>query len=199
MIATSTTRYGADERRVLLDVALRAVRRGVGRGAAEAVRLSEYQASLHAPRATFVTLEQDARLRGCIGSLEAVRPLVEDVNANAFAAAFRDPRFPPVCEHEVGGLTISISVLSEPEGLDVDSERDLLARLQPGVDGLILQSGPLRGTFLPAVWASLPEPRDFVRQLKLKTGLRVDHWPEGVRVWRYSVEVIGEEGSRFKV
>lgn len=190
MTAAPVSHYTADERRVLLEVASAAVAAGVRHGVPGAVQLNDYQRGLHARRATFVTLTHDGHLRGCIGSLEAVRPLVEDVNGNAFAAAFRDPRFPPVSEDELPGLGIGISVLSEPSPVAVLSEQDLLERLRPGVDGLILQLGNRRGTFLPSVWQSLPEPGDFLRQLKLKAGLAADEWCEGVKVWRYSVESI---------
>ena len=187
---TSAVRYSGDERRQLLEVAFHAVEHGVSQGTPAAVPLSAYQDRLRIPCATFVTLNHNQRLRGCIGSLEAVRPLVEDVNANAFAAAFRDPRFPPVGEGELAGLAISISVLTDPAPVAAASEQHLLDQLRPGIDGLILQLGNRRGTFLPAVWQSLPEPRDFLRQLKLKSGLAVDYWSADLQVWRYSVESI---------
>jgi len=189
---TSAARYSGDERRELLDVAFHAVERGVRHGMPAAVPLSAYRDRLRIPRATFVTLKHNQRLRGCIGSLEAVRPLVEDVNANAFAAALRDPRFPPVDEGELAGLAINISVLSDPAPVAAASEQHLLDRLRPGIDGLILQLGNRRGTFLPAVWESLPKPRDFLRQLKLKSGLAEDYWSADLKVWRYSVESITE-------
>jgi AmmeMemoRadiSam system protein A len=182
--------YTPDQGRRLLEVAFAAIAGGVRHGAPAAVAASDYEGALRVMRASFVTLKLDGRLRGCIGSLEAVRPLVEDVNANAFAAAFRDPRFTPVSAGELNALSISISVLSEPEPLHVSGEPDLLNRLRPGLDGLILRLRERRATFLPAVWESLPAPRDFLRQLKVKAGLAADDWPAGIEVWRYSAESV---------
>jgi AmmeMemoRadiSam system protein A len=139
-------------------------------------------------RATFVTLTIHGRLRGCIGMLEACRPLAEDVAANACAAAFEDPRFPPLTEKEFEKLEIHISVLSPPAELSFSSEADLLNQIRPGVDGLILQDGFRRGTFLPSVWDELPEKQIFWRHLKLKAGLPTDHWSDTLRVFRYTTE-----------
>ena len=180
------------ERRRLLEVANNAVAHGMNHRALPALDPSDYQAGLRAPRASFVTLKIDGRLRGCIGSLEAARPLVEDVNANAFAASCCDRRFRPLARDELGDLRISIAVLSEPEPMEVECEQALIARLRPGVDGLILEQGRRRGTFLPAVWESLPEPSEFLRQLKLKAGLAADHWSPALRIFRYGTESIGE-------
>jgi len=122
--------------------------------------------------------------------LEARRPLAEDVVQNAFAAAFGDPRFPPVTEPEVDKLDIHISVLSPLEEMHFASEADLLRQIRPGIDGLVLEDGPYRGTFLPAVWESLPDKRDFLRHLKIKAGLPPDYWSNTLRVWRYTTEMI---------
>jgi MEMO1 family protein len=138
--------------------------------------------------AAFVTLEKGGKLRGCIGSLTAHRPLINDIAENAFAAAFRDPRFPKLTEAEYGHLDISISVLSEPEPLPVTDEADLLDKMRPGVDGLILQSGRRRGTFLPQVWQQLPQKRVFLAHLKTKAGFAADYWPDDVKIWRYTTE-----------
>jgi hypothetical protein len=140
--------------------------------------------------ASFVSLHRDGELRGCLGTIEPHRPLAEDVAVNARAAASRDPRFPPVAADEADTLEIEVSVLSPLTLLDVDSEAALLAALRPGVDGLLLEDGFRRATFLPAVWASLPSPRDFVTQLKRKAGLPPDHWSTSLRCFRYSVEEI---------
>lgn len=137
--------------------------------------------------ASFVTLTIDGRLRGCIGSLEAWRPLLEDVRANALSAAFRDPRFPPLTRGEFHRVHVEVSVLTPPEPLDFRSEADLLSQLVPHEDGLVLTASGHRGTFLPQVWEQLPEPADFLRQLKRKAGLPVDHWGPDVRVSRYRV------------
>ncbi|MFA6173522.1 MAG: AmmeMemoRadiSam system protein A [Kiritimatiellales bacterium] len=139
-------------------------------------------------RATFVTLTIKKRLRGCIGMLEACRPLAEDVAENARAAAFEDPRFPPLTKAEFEKLDIRISILSPPAEMDFSSEADLLRQIRPGVDGLILQEGFRRGTFLPSVWEELPEKELFWAHLKLKAGLPADYWSETLRVFRYTTD-----------
>jgi len=159
-------------------------------GRATEVDVDALPERLRRPGASFVTLERDGELRGCIGSIEARRPLAEDVVENARAAAFYDPRFPPLERRELGGLDIHLSVLTPSEPLPAASEAELLAALAPGEDGLILEEGPRRSTFLPQVWESLPEPRDFLRQLKRKAGLPPDHWSPDLRFRRYRVETI---------
>ena len=148
--------------------------------------------TLAEPGAAFVTLQRDGQLRGCIGSLEAYRPLGEDVIANARAAAFHDPRFPPLRPDELPGLHVEVSVLTAPEPFPFTDEADLLNRLQPGVDGLILEAGARhRGTFLPAVWESLPQPRTFLAELRRKAGLPADHPLTETRLWRYTTHAFG--------
>ena len=137
--------------------------------------------------ATFVTLTEGGRLRGCIGSLEAWRPVGQDVIDNARSAAFRDPRFPPVAASELARLRVEVSLLSASEPLSVADEADALARLRPGVDGLILTAAGRRGTFLPQVWDELPEPREFLTHLKRKAGLPASYWGPDVRLDRYTV------------
>jgi AmmeMemoRadiSam system protein A len=146
---------------------------------------------LRHPRATFVTLHLHGRLRGCIGTLEAHQSLVEDVAANAYAAAFEDPRFPSVTMDEVDALQVHISVLTPPVPFPCRDEADLLACLQPGRDGLILRDGSHRATFLPAVWADLPDPKQFLAHLKRKAGLPANYWSDTLRFWRYAAESIG--------
>jgi len=142
-------------------------------------RLQNYQA------AAFVTLKLDGQLRGCIGSLSAYRPLVEDVSENAFAAAFRDPRFNGLTEQELENIEISISVLTAPQLMVFTSEQDLVSQLRPNVDGMILTEGKSRGTFLPSVWEHYPEPESFLTHLKLKAGLPTEYWSGTVKVERY--------------
>ena len=145
-------------------------------------------AELLEERATFVTLTLGGQLRGCIGMLEACRPLAEDIAANACAAAFEDPRFPPLTKTEFKKLDIHISVLSPPEELTFSSEEEALNQIRPGIDGLILQDGYHRGTFLPSVWEELPEKEEFWAHLKRKAGLPIDYWSDTVRVFRYTTE-----------
>lgn len=175
---------------ILLDLARASIRQGVQQGRPLTVVLEGLAAELIVKRASFVTLEKSGRLRGCIGSLEAWRPLVVDVVENAYAAAFRDPRFPPVQGDEADGLEIHLSLLTPAVAMNFSSEADLLAQLHPGVDGLILQEGSCRGTFLPSVWDELPTPQLFLSQLKRKAGLPADYWSPRVRIMRYTTEII---------
>lgn len=142
---------------------------------------------LQAHGATFVTLRKQGELRGCIGTLQAHRPLLDDIKENAQAAAFLDPRFPPLSRREFAHVRVEVSLLEAPVPMAFDDEDDLVSRLQPHVDGLVLEYGGFRGTFLPQVWESLPAPRDFLSHLKRKAGLPADFWAEGVRVSRYTV------------
>ncbi len=177
-----------DQRAQLRAIARASIRSGLDRRAPSALSLDGLPPELLAPRASFVTLEIADRLRGCIGSLEARRPLAEDVHRNAYAAAFEDSRFPPLRPDEFDELAIHISILQPAEPLLVDSEEALVRALRPGRDGLILQCGPRRATFLPAVWEDVPNPRDFVRHLKYKAGLPPNEWPAEMRCWRYETE-----------
>jgi AmmeMemoRadiSam system protein A len=163
-----------------------AVRHGLVHGKPMTLDAGRESEALRATGAAFVTLTKNDALRGCIGSLAAHRPLAADVVANAFAAAFKDPRFPPLAADELMSVEIDISVLSSPMTFAVASEADLLARLEPGHDGLILQEGKPRATFLPSVWEQLPEPRTFLAQLKRKAGLGPNHWSNDLRFWRYT-------------
>lgn len=142
---------------------------------------------LDEPGATFVTLTRAGELRGCIGTLIAERPLHEDVTANARAAAFRDPRFPSVTRQELAEVAVEVSLLSALEPLSFDSEQQLLSLLRPGIDGVLLEHGRQRGTFLPQVWEQLPEAKDFLAQLKRKAGLAADFWAREISVSRYTV------------
>lgn len=139
------------------------------------------------PGATFVTLTQAGELRGCIGTLEAHRPLRDDVRANALAAAFRDPRFPPLERREFERTRVEVSLLTAPRPIEIASEQDLVSRLRPGIDGVILSSGTHRATFLPQVWESLPDARQFLAHLKHKAGLAPDYWDDRVQVSLYEV------------
>ena len=186
--------FDPDQRQSLLALARQSIGHGLETGRALPVSVADYPSLLGEPRACFVTLHIERQLRGCIGSLEARRPLVEDVAENAFAAAFRDPRFAPLARHEMSLIDIELSVLSRPRPIRFESQQQLLEQLEPGVDGLILEAGRHRGTFLPSVWQQLPEPRDFLRHLKIKAGLTADAWPADIRISRYSSESFAEPG-----
>jgi AmmeMemoRadiSam system protein A len=181
------------QRRILLALARESIEHGLRRGRPIPLDTSDYPAVLAERRAAFVTLHARGALRGCIGHLQAVQSLVLDVAENAFSAAFRDPRFPPLTEPELADLAIEISVLSPSEPLTFGSEEELLQMIEPGRDGLILEAGNARGTFLPTVWESLPQPRDFLRHLKQKAGLRPDYWSDDIRVRRYRTESFSEQ------
>lgn len=142
---------------------------------------------LREPGATFVTLRQGEELRGCIGSLEARRALGDDVAANARAAAFADPRFVPLSHHELDVTSIEVSLLSPSEPLPFATVAELFAKVVPGEDGIVIESGARRATFLPQVWDVLPEPRDFFGELARKAGLPPSHPLERCRVLRYRV------------
>ncbi|MBI1336428.1 MAG: AmmeMemoRadiSam system protein A [Phycisphaera sp.] len=160
-----------------------------------ALRAGDYSAALQRERASFVTLHLDGELRGCIGGLEAREPLVIDVARHAEAAAFTDPRFPPVSHLEAPRLRYHVSVINPAVPMHVESQRDLARQLVPTVDGLILEEAlvlgqPRRATFLPAVWESVPDPEAFILHLKRKAGIPDDHWSEKIKVWRYTVESV---------
>ena len=127
-------------------------------------------------------------MRGCIGTLEAWRPLLEDVRENACNAAFRDPRFTPMIAAEVPVTRVEVSLLTAPEAFNFSDEADALARLRPHVDGVIFTAGHHRATFLPQVWEQLPEPAAFMGHLKQKAGLPTGYWGPDVRLQRYAVK-----------
>lgn len=182
-------RLSLPDRTALLDVARRAIETGLG-GIRLRVSAEAFPEPLRAARATFVTLHARGELRGCIGTLDASRTLVEDVAWNAHAAAFEDPRFAPVTRQELSLVEIHVSVLSPPEPISVGSEPELIARLRRDIDGLVLEEGRRRGTFLPSVWEELPDPADFLRHLKRKAGLPADYWSATLRISRYTVESV---------
>ena len=142
---------------------------------------------LQEPGASFVTLTRQGELRGCIGTLEAHRPLGLDVMENAVAAAFRDPRFMPLTRVEFDEIRVEVSVLSPTAAMVVTSEEHALATLRPGIDGVVFEYGHYRSTFLPQVWEQLPEPAEFLAHLKRKAGLSMDFWSDSVRLSRYTV------------
>lgn len=147
---------------------------------------------LQQPGAVFITLTQNGQLRGCIGSLEAWRPLREDIEANARAAAFSDPRFLPLTVAELARTRVEVSILSKPEPMQFTGEADATRQLRPGIDGVILEWGYHRGTFLPQVWEQLPTAELFMRHLKQKAGLAPDFWAADVRLSRYTVDKFKE-------
>lgn len=167
----------------LLQLARDAIAAKFGLPATAPVNLPE----LHETAATFVTLSQNGELRGCIGTLEAWRPLLTDVQENARNAAFRDPRFEPLSKTELPITHIEVSLLTPAESMSFSNEADALAQLRPEVDGVIFTAGRHRATFLPQVWAQLPKPIQFMAYLKQKAGLPADYWGPDIRLQRYTV------------
>jgi AmmeMemoRadiSam system protein B/AmmeMemoRadiSam system protein A len=176
---------------MLLDLAWTSIRHGLNSGQPLSTKdATGLPALLTASGAVFVTLKRAGQLRGCIGSPMAWRPLVEDVADNAFKAAFRDPRFPPLAERELEGLTLSVSVLTPPVPMHFADEADLLAQLRPGIDGLIIEDHGRRALFLPSVWEQLPDKRQFLGHLKSKAGMPPAHWSPTFAASRFlAVEV----------
>lgn len=183
----STLDLSGEDRRTLVQLARASIESGL-HSRKLYLEPSEYSASLQRPGASFVTIRVLEELRGCIGSIEARRVLVVDVVKNAYAAAFSDPRFSALTSKEFGDLSVHISVLSEPQELRFTSEDDLIGQLRPGIDGVILEEGSCRATYLPSVWNALPDAREFLGQLKLKAGLPADYWSKRIQIRRYTTE-----------
>ncbi|MFW5652752.1 MAG: AmmeMemoRadiSam system protein A [Planctomycetota bacterium] len=180
-----------EEKQTLIRVAYAAVESGVMHGRPLEFDPASYPVRLQMHEATFVTLRRSTgELIGCIGSLEPRRPLVADIARNAWAAGFEDPRSPGISRAMLSDVRISISRLTPAVPIPVGTEEELLAELHPGEDGVVLRDGNRRSTFLPAVWDSLPDPRDFIAHLKRKAGLRDDYWSDSIRFERYGVVTI---------
>jgi AmmeMemoRadiSam system protein A len=169
---------------LLLGIARASIRHGLDHGRCLEPDLEALPAQLQADGASFVTLKLRGALRGCRGRLSACMPLAEDVAANAFSSAFQDWRFDPVCAGELAELHLHVSVLSELEPVAFADRRELFAQLEPGRHGLVLEQGDRRGTFLPDMWAELPDPREFLVQLLIKAG--IGRLEGGVKAYRYT-------------
>jgi AmmeMemoRadiSam system protein A len=180
--------------RLLLTIARTSIAKALGMAASEG-HLPKETGWLHEPGACFITLKNGTRLRGCVGSLEAYRPLLDDVRLNAQAAAFRDPRFSPLRAEEFERIHIEISLLTKPTPLPVENEAAAIARLKPGQDGVLLEFGRHRATFLPQVWEELPDPRNFLAHLKVKAGLAPDFWHPQLLLSVYRVEKLSEDAA----
>ena len=184
--------YSPEVRSELLAIARASLVHGVRTGVPLPLDPEKLSGQLAETRAVFVTLRRHGQLRGCTGSLEARLPLAVEVARTACATALSDPRFPPVSAAEIHDISIEISVLSPLTPFPVRDEADLLARLVPGVDGLVLEAGPYQATFLPKVWEDLPSPRDFVAELKAKAGLPRNFWSPDIAFHRYHTETFAE-------
>ena len=190
-------RLSEEERQVLLRLAREALEHGVHGRKLPPLNWDSLPPRLKEPGATFVTLTKNGRLRGCIGALEAHQPLAEDVREHAIAAALHDPRFPPVTPDELDDIRLEVSYLTPPEPLPYERPEDLLRRLRPHVDGVVLSDGWRKATFLPQVWDQLPDPAAFLSHLCLKMGAPADCWlTQPLQVWTYQVEKFHEPGYR---
>lgn len=182
-----------DEKKILLRLAREAMETAVRGGALPPLDVKSLTPLLRADGASFVTLTIDDDLRGCIGALEAYQPLAEDVREHAIAAALQDPRFPPVREKELSRIMLEVSRLTAPLPLEYSSNEDLLKKLHPHVDGVILRDHYRRATFLPQVWEKIPDPAEFLGHLCQKMGVQANHWREAkLQVHIYQVEEFHE-------
>lgn len=179
----------------LLDVARKSLMSRLTRGTLPQVRVDSYPAPLRSVMASFVSLRQNDRLRGCIGSLFPFRPLVSDVVNNAARAGFEDQRFGPLTARDLTQVQIGVSVLSRPMELGASDRDDLIAQIAQGQHGLIVQEGDRRGVLLPSVWDNLPEPQDFVGTLLRKAGLAPDHWSDSLRFHSFHAETFTEDSK----
>ena len=194
---TTTSTLTADQRAALLDVAADAIRQTLEHGADTPPDPASFDGPLRERAATFVTLERGTQLLGCIGSLEAKHPLVVDVANNAVAAAFRDPRLPPVTDDDFPVMSIEVSLLSDLEPVAAVSYDGLAATVQADTDGLVIEAGRHRATFLPAVWRHFDgDVEAFLGALWQKAGLAPGDWPLGARCSRYTAEKLVDPGPR---
>ncbi len=179
----------------LLRLAAASIKHGLAHKRALPIKADDYPETLRRRGACFVTLKRGGRLRGCIGSPEARRALVEDVAQNAFSAAFGDPRFDNLKFDELDDLDLSISVLSVQTPINFTGEDDLLSQLRPGVDGLVIEDKGKRALFLPSVWEQLAQPKKFIGHLKAKAGLTANHWSDGFKAWRFIAREVKADSS----
>lgn len=187
-----------EEKQTLLRMARQAMEYGVRGKELPPLDLSLLSPHLREPGASFVTLTVRGQLRGCIGALEAYQPLAEDVREHAVAAALEDPRFPPVREAELNGIRIEVSRLTRPVPLEYKNADDLLPKLRPHVDGVVLKDGSRRATFLPQVWGKIPDPAEFLNELCYKMGAGENLWKKKhLEVYTYQVEEFHESPNNF--
>lgn len=188
-------KIGEEQGRALVRLARKTLADRLGAPLAEQEDATEIlkDDALNRKRGVFVTLHKKGQLRGCIGFLDAREPVVEAVRLNALNAAFHDPRFSPLKPSELAEIDIEVSVLTEPEVLEYADAQDLLKKLRPGVDGVIIRQGFASATFLPQVWEQLPDREEFLCQLCLKAGLPAYAWRNaGLEVLIYQVQYFEE-------
>lgn len=172
----SEDRLTTEEKRALLEIARQSLEASVRGQKMPPLDLESMLPRLQEQGTSFVTLTINGNLRGCIGALEPYQPLVEDVREHATAAALQDYRFPNVQPEELPQIEIEVSCLTLPVPLEYDTPEDLLEKLRPGIDGVLLRDGPQRATFLPQVWEKIPDPAEFLDSLCYKMGTSRDLW-----------------------
>lgn len=181
----SSIKLSNEDQQTCLQIARESIKHGLQKSSALHVITSDYSSALQQNLASFVTLHKNGELRGCIGALEAYQPLINDISEHAYSAAFQDPRFPALQDNEYEQLDVEISVLGKPEPMIFESEEDLLQKIRPNIDGLILEYGVNRGTFLPSVWEQLPDKKEFLNHLKMKAGLPLQWWDNAAKISHY--------------
>lgn len=177
---------------IMLLLAWQSIAHGLKTGKPLRVDLSDYPAELSEPGACFVKLRQQQKLRGCVGSIEAIRPLGEDVLENAFAAAFCDRHFTALTDNELRGIRIEILLPSKLEAVDCASQLELTQLLRPKLDGLVIRDGSHHASLLPTAWESVRNPHDFINQLKQQAGLPLTYWSKNTQIFRFTTETISE-------
>jgi AmmeMemoRadiSam system protein A len=175
----------------LIDLARRSIEHALDHGSPLPVELADFPRWMTRHRGVFVTLRRAGQLRGCVGNLAALEPLVVAVCRHAYNAGFRDPRFPPLRREDLSGLHVHISILSPTEAIEASSESELAAALRPGIDGVVLSDPPFHGTFLPSMWDRLATPEEFLAALKRKAGMAPGHWSDSLRAERYTATEVG--------
>ena len=183
-----------EESRYLLSVARKKIEQKLFDSRDQSQPDSDVSSKFSKRRGTFVTLTIDGGLRGCIGHIIAQESMIEGIRINALNAAFRDPRFRPLSRKEWPKVKIEISILTDPKALSYSDADDLLDKLRPDVDGVIIKKGFNQATFLPQVWEQLPNKAEFLTHLCSKAGLGGDAWKkEGLEVSVYQVQAFEEE------
>jgi AmmeMemoRadiSam system protein A len=186
-----------DEGKYLLDLARKTIKNRLSNSEPPRIDPETVPQKLQERLGTFVTVTIDGNLRGCIGHIIPRETLIEGIRENALNAAFRDPRFPPLTQEEFDQIELEISILTRPQELAYTDANDLLAKLRPGVDGVIIKRGYHEATFLPQVWEQLPDKKEFLTHLCLKAGLSPDSWKkEKLVVSTYQVQAFEEERAK---
>ncbi len=181
---------------LLLETAAAVIGAALETGRAGVPDHRSFRAEVRAPGASFVTLERDGALLGCIGTIEPARPLIADVAHNALAAAFADPRLPSITGDDYENMSIKVSVLSRREPVGAAGYDDLVAMLRPGVDGVVVETGRHRSTLLPSVWQKVSGAHEFVEIVWRKAGLVPGRWPAGTCASRYTATEFHDPGPR---